>query len=73
MRRVLVILSTLLAMLAMAPAASSVPPAPEPFPCAAFPTGMAFAQGHVVPAAHAGIVGHEHKPGFHRGYSQCQP
>ena len=73
MRRVLVILLTLLTVLVVAPVATPAPPEFEPFPCAAFPTGRAYGYEHVRTAAQAGILGHEHKPGFHGGYSQCQP
>lgn len=31
-----------------------------------------FAQDHIVPLAHAGSLGHEHKPGTHRGASDCR-
>ena len=46
-------------------------------PCAAAETGpghSGFAQHHVVPAAHAGLVGRAHKPGKeHQGFSHCVP
>ena len=73
MRRLFVILLTLLAVAVFAPSATPQPPEPEPFPCAMFPSGAAYGQAHVAPAARAGIVGHMHKPGSHRGYSQCAP
>ena len=73
MRRVLVILLTLLTVLVVAPTATPIPPELEPFPCTEFPTGKDYGYGHVRAAAQAGILGHEHKPGFHGGFSQCRP
>jgi hypothetical protein len=44
--------------------------------CPAAPAGepgrSEFAQNHIVPLAHAGVLGHEHKPGTHRGASDCR-
>ena len=71
MRRAFAVLVAVLACLVAAPGAATQPPAVEPFPCAMFATGSSYGQDHVAPAARAGIVGHEHKPGHHRGFSQC--
>jgi hypothetical protein len=73
MRRFLAVLFVVLACLVVAPSAAPQPPPVETFPCAVFSTGASYGQDHVAPAAQAGIVGHEHKPGFHRGFSQCVP
>jgi hypothetical protein len=32
-----------------------------------------FAQEHIIPAAHAGMLGGEMNPGMHHGYSVCVP
>jgi hypothetical protein len=44
--------------------------------CPAAPAGdpgrSEYAQTHIVPLADAGILGHEHKPGTHRGASDCR-
>jgi hypothetical protein len=71
MKRVFAVLLVVLACLVVAPVAATQPPPVEPFPCATFATGASYGQDHVAPAARAGIVGHEHKPGHHRGFSQC--
>ena len=73
MRRVLALLVVALACLVVAPSAAPQPPPAEPFPCEMFSSGASYGQDHVAPAARAGIVGHEHKPGHHRGFSQCVP
>ena len=36
-------------------------------------SGQMFAQEHVVPAAHAGMLGGALNPGMHHGYSICVP
>ena len=71
MRQVLVVLVTVLAVLALAPTAAPARE-PEPFPCESFTTGRSYGYEHVRAAAQAGILGHEHKPGMHAGYSQCR-
>ena len=40
-------------------------------PCGESHTGREYAQGHIVPLAHAGILGQGHKPGSHKGFSIC--
>jgi len=43
--------------------------------CPADPAGQPgrseFAMGHIVVLAHAGVLGQGHKPGMHRGASDC--
>jgi hypothetical protein len=73
MRRVLAVLFVVLACLVVAPSAAPQPPTVEPFPCAVFSTGASYGQDHVAPLARAGAIGHVHKPGPHRGFSQCVP
>jgi hypothetical protein len=51
-----------------APPASAVCPAAP----AGEPGRSEFAQNHIVQLAHAGLLGHEHKPGTHRGASDCR-
>lgn len=41
-------------------------------PCVGDHTGREYAQGHIVPLAHAGILGQGHKPGSHKGFSICK-
>lgn len=36
-------------------------------------SGQMFAQEHIVPAAHAGMLGGDQNPGMHHGYSVCVP
>ena len=37
-------------------------------------SGREYAQHHIVPGAHAGFIGQEHKPGAaHQGFSACNP
>ncbi len=73
MKSVLAILFVVLAFLVVTPIAAPAAPEVEAFPCATFSTGASYGHEHVAPAARAGIVGHEHKPGHHRGFSQCVP
>lgn len=51
-------------------------PAPASAVCPAAPAGdpgrSEFATQHIVELAHAGALGHEHKPGMHRGASDCE-
>ena len=35
------------------------------------PSGLEYATYHVAAGAHEGIIGHEHKPGSHMGFSAC--
>jgi hypothetical protein len=38
------------------------------------PSGYEYGQYHIKEAAHAGILGHIHKPGAaHKGFSACNP
>ncbi|MDQ3857198.1 MAG: hypothetical protein M3327_01920 [Actinomycetota bacterium] len=53
--------------LAVASPASALCPAAE----AGQPGRSEFAQGHITVLAHAGLLGHVHKPGEHRGASDC--
>ena len=50
-------------------------PTPALAVCPAAPAGdpgrSEYAQTHIVPLAHAGVLGHEHKPGTHLGASDC--
>jgi hypothetical protein len=54
--------------LAGAAPASAVCPATA----AGEPGRSEFAHEHIVVLAHAGVLGHEHKPGTHRGASDCR-
>ncbi|NEE01987.1 hypothetical protein [Phytoactinopolyspora halotolerans] len=36
-------------------------------------SGREYAEHHIVPGAHDGIIGQEHKPGSHQGFSLCNP
>jgi hypothetical protein len=36
-------------------------------------SGQEYAQHHISAGAHEGIIGHDHKPGTHRGFSACNP
>jgi len=49
-----------------APASADCPAAP-----AGDPGRSEFAQQHIVELAHAGVLGQGHKPGTHRGASDC--
>ena len=78
MRRKLVVFIVLVVSLATALTLSATAGAHlEMDPCAAAETGpghSGYAQHHVVPAAHAGLVGRAHKPGKeHQGFSHCVP
>jgi hypothetical protein len=57
----------LIAVAGAAPAAAVCPAAP-----AGEPGRSEFAQDHIVPLAHAGLLGHQHKPGTHLGASDCR-
>jgi hypothetical protein len=57
----------LIALAGASPASAVCPAAP-----AGEPGRSEFAQTHIVPLAHAGVLGHEHKPGTHRGASDCR-
>jgi hypothetical protein len=37
------------------------------------PSGREYAEHHIVSFAHAGLLGHVHKPGDHKGFSACDP
>jgi hypothetical protein len=69
MRRVLLVVGAgvLIALAGGSPALAVCPAAP-----AGDPGRSEYAQIHIVPLAHAGILGHEHKPGTHRGASDCR-
>jgi hypothetical protein len=49
--------------------------APASALCPAVPAGdpgrSEYASQHIVELAHAGLLGHEHKPGTHLGASDC--
>ncbi len=49
--------------------------APASADCPAVPAGdpgrSEYANQHIVPFAHAGLLGQDHKPGTHRGASDC--
>lgn len=36
-------------------------------------SGREYAQAHIVPLAHAGVIGQVHKPGTHRGFAGVPP
>lgn len=36
-------------------------------------SGQEYAAHHIVAGAHDGIIGQQHKPGSHRGFSLCDP
>lgn len=36
-------------------------------------SGREYAQHHIVQGAHDGIIGRQHKPGSHQGFSACDP
>jgi hypothetical protein len=36
-------------------------------------SGREYAEHHIAPGAHDGIIGHVHKPGSHQGFSLCDP
>jgi hypothetical protein len=55
-----------LALGAAAPAFAQCPAAP-----AGDPGRSEFASDHIVVLAHAGVLGHVHKPGTHQGASHC--
>jgi hypothetical protein len=57
----------LIALAGATPASALCPAAP-----AGEPGRSEYAQTHIVPLAHAGILGHEHKPGTHLGASDCR-
>ena len=74
MRRVLVVLFVALALLVVAPSATSQQPEPEPFPCEVFTSGASYGQEHVSAEAGDGNIGGDgHIPGAHLGFSQCMP
>jgi hypothetical protein len=60
-------IGALMALAGAAPASAVCPAAP-----AGEPGRSEFAQNHIVPLANAGVLGHEHKPGTHRGASDCE-
>ena len=68
MRKVVLTVATgaVIAVASASPAAAVCPAAP-----AAEPGRSEFAHEHIVVLAHAGVLGHEHKPGMHRGASDC--
>lgn len=37
------------------------------------PSGREYAEHHIAAGAHQGIIGQQHKPGSHRGFSACDP
>jgi hypothetical protein len=74
MRRALVVLFVALALLVVAPSATSRQPEPEPFPCEVFATGESFGTEHISTEAMAGNLGAGgHPVGAHLGFAQCVP
>jgi hypothetical protein len=69
MRKIVLALGSgvLIALAGAAPASAVCPAAP-----AGDPGRSEFAQHHIVVLAEAGVLGHEHKPGTHRGASDCR-
>ena len=69
MRKIVIALSAgaLVALGGAAPASALCPAAP-----AGDPGRSEFAHQHIVMLAHAGVLGHGHKPGSHRGASDCR-
>ena len=59
-------IAALMALAGAAPASAACPAAP-----AGEPGRSEFAHNHIVVLATAGVLGHEHKPGTHRGASDC--
>jgi hypothetical protein len=59
--------AVLMALAGAAPASALCPAAP-----AGDPGRSEYAQHHIVLLAHAGLLGHEHKPGTHLGASDCR-
>src|SRR5215216_3433132 len=57
----------LIALAGAAPASAICPAGP-----AGDPGRSEYAQHHIVQLAHAGLLGHEHKPGTHLGASDCR-
>ena len=62
-----VCIGALMALAGAAPASATCPAAP-----AGEPGRSEYAQNHIVALANAGVLGHEHKPGTHRGASDCE-
>jgi hypothetical protein len=69
MRKLMLAVATgaLIALAGAAPASAVCPAAP-----AGEPGRSEYAQSHITVLAHAGVLGHEHKPGTHRGASDCR-
>jgi hypothetical protein len=57
---------TLIGLAGAAPASAVCPAAP-----AGEPGRSEYAKSHITVLAHAGMLGQEHKPGQHRGASDC--
>jgi hypothetical protein len=66
-KSLLALFAALTFALAVASPASAFCPAAE----AGQPGRIEFAHGHITVLAHAGVLGHGHKPGEHRGASDC--
>jgi hypothetical protein len=68
MRRLVVaiVAGAVLALGVAAPASAQCPAVP-----AGEPGRSEFAKQHIVELAHAGVLGQGHKPGTHRGASDC--
>ena len=69
MRKIVIALSAgvLVALGGAAPASAACPAV-----AAEDPGRSEFAHQHIVVLAHAGVLGHVHKPGKHRGASDCR-
>jgi hypothetical protein len=69
MRKVVLAVATgaLIALAGAAPASAVCPAAPG-----GEPGRSEYAQSHITVLAHAGVLGHEHKPGTHLGASDCR-
>ena len=57
---------SVVALAVAAPASAQCPAGPD-----GDPGRSEFAKQHIVPLAHAGMLGQDHKPGTHRGASEC--
>ena len=68
MKRLVAVLcaGSVVAVAAAAPASAVCPAGP-----AGDPGRSEYANAHIVPLAQAGVLGQEHKPGMHRGASDC--
>ena len=71
-RLAVVVLALFLALTVLAPAALADHPGG---PCDGLgddPGNSGYAKHHIVPFAHLGLLGQDHKPGSHQGFSICR-